>query len=75
MARAYQLHRGNVDVMDVDGACWLVAGYGVVNRVWNVRAAGDVTLARGRRAGRYRAREATPEEAAPSCAATCSTWR
>lgn len=54
-----------VDVMRVNGAEWLVAGYGPVNWVHNVRAADDLTLSRGGSTRRYTATEATPEEALP----------
>ena len=43
---------------------WLVAPYGEVNWVRNARAAGQVTLSRGRRAETVRIQEVTPEEAA-----------
>lgn len=54
-----------VDVMAVGGARWLVAGYGVVNWVHNVRASGTATLSRGGESGAYRVVEATPEDAVP----------
>jgi deazaflavin-dependent oxidoreductase (nitroreductase family) len=41
--RAYSVP---VDVMEVDGDTYLVAGYGVTNWVHNVRAVGEVTLSR-----------------------------
>ncbi|MBI1846901.1 MAG: nitroreductase family deazaflavin-dependent oxidoreductase [Candidatus Rokubacteria bacterium] len=44
---------------------WLVAPYGVVQWVRNVRAAGRLTLARGRRAETLRAVECDPRESAP----------
>jgi deazaflavin-dependent oxidoreductase (nitroreductase family) len=44
---------------------WLVAPYGEVAWVKNARAAGVVTLARGRRAATVMLTECGPEEAAP----------
>ena len=44
---------------------WLVAPYGAVNWVRNARAAGAVTLSRGRRSERVAVVELGPEEAAP----------
>lgn len=43
---------------------WLVAPYGEVNWVRNARAAGQVTLSRGRRTETVRIQEVGPEEAA-----------
>lgn len=54
-----------VDVMEVGGDKWLVAGYGVVNWVHNVRASREATLCRGGRSHAYRVVEATPAEALP----------
>jgi hypothetical protein len=51
--------------MEVGGDRWLVAGYGVVNWVHNVRASGEATLSRGGRSQTYRVVEATPAEAVP----------
>ena len=42
-----------VDVMHVDGSPWVVAPYGEVNWVKNVRAAGSLRLSRGKRAASY----------------------
>ncbi len=42
---------------------WLVAPYGEVNWVRNARAAGQVTLRRGRHRETVRVQEVTPEEA------------
>ncbi len=60
-----RLHSTPVDVMEVGGARWLVAGYGPATWVRNARAAGEVTLARGARAERYRVVEPAPAEAVP----------
>jgi deazaflavin-dependent oxidoreductase (nitroreductase family) len=54
-----------VDVMEVGGDRWLVASYGLVNWVHNVRASGEATLSRGDRSQTYRVVEATPDEAVP----------
>ncbi len=54
-----------VDVMDVDGRRWLVAGYGPVNWVENARAAGEVTLRRGRSSKRYAVADADAKDAVP----------
>jgi deazaflavin-dependent oxidoreductase (nitroreductase family) len=54
-----------VDVLEVDGKRWLVAGYGIVNWVHNVRANGEVTLSRRRHTEHYRAIEVHAPEAVP----------
>jgi deazaflavin-dependent oxidoreductase (nitroreductase family) len=54
-----------VDVMEVGGHRWLVAGYGVVNWVHNARASGEATLSRGGRSQVYRVVEAAPPKAIP----------
>jgi deazaflavin-dependent oxidoreductase (nitroreductase family) len=59
------LHSTPIDVMEVDGRRFLVSPYGQVNWVKNVRAAGEVTLTRGRRTTRRRTVELSPQEAAP----------
>ena len=48
-----------------DGVNWLVAPYGAVGWVRNVRAAGDLTLSRGRRVEHFRAVEVGGEDAVP----------
>jgi hypothetical protein len=40
--------------MELEGRRWLVAAYGPGNWVRNARAAGEVTLSRGRRSQTYR---------------------
>ena len=47
------------------GRRWLVAPYGPVSWVHNARAAGRVTLTRGRNTREYGIREVDPEEAGP----------
>jgi deazaflavin-dependent oxidoreductase (nitroreductase family) len=54
-----------VNVIEYAGGRWLVAPYGEVEWVRNARAAGEVTLRRGRTVQRAHVREASPEEAAP----------
>jgi deazaflavin-dependent oxidoreductase (nitroreductase family) len=54
-----------VDVMEYGGSRWLVAGYGVVSWVWNVRASGEVRLSRGGRAANYLAEEVHGAPAVP----------
>ena len=60
-----RLYSTPVDVMEVGGDRWLVAAYGPVNWVRNARAAGEVTLSRGGRTGKYRIAQASPAEAVP----------
>jgi deazaflavin-dependent oxidoreductase (nitroreductase family) len=47
-----------VDIIELDDQRWLVAGYGPANWVRNVRAAGEVTLSRGRQSHRFNVEEA-----------------
>jgi deazaflavin-dependent oxidoreductase (nitroreductase family) len=54
-----------VDVIELNGQRWLVAGYGPASWVLNARASGEVELSRGGRAERYRVAEAGGEEAVP----------
>ena len=54
-----------VNPIERDRAVWLVAPYGTVGWVRNVRAADEVTLSRGRRSQRYRAVAVGAEQAAP----------
>jgi deazaflavin-dependent oxidoreductase (nitroreductase family) len=55
-----------VDVMEVAGHRWLVAPYGEVNWVRNIRAAdGQATLRRGRHVENLHAIEIRPDEAVP----------
>jgi deazaflavin-dependent oxidoreductase (nitroreductase family) len=61
-----QLRETPVDVMKIDRRRFLVAGYGVSSWVYNVRAAGEVRIKRGRRCDwGLRARELPPEESVP----------
>jgi deazaflavin-dependent oxidoreductase (nitroreductase family) len=54
-----------VTLVEEGGRRWLVAPYGNVAWVRNLRAAGKATLARGRRTEEITVREANAEEAAP----------
>jgi deazaflavin-dependent oxidoreductase (nitroreductase family) len=54
-----------VDAIEVGSARWLVAGYGPVSWVANVRAAEHVSLSRGGRSASFRAIEAEGSEAVP----------
>jgi len=54
-----------VTLVEVSGSRWLVAPYGEVGWVHNVRAAGVATLRRGERSENVAVVEATDEEAAP----------
>ena len=53
-----QLYSTPVDILELADERWLVAGYGPTNWVRNVRAAGEVTLSRGRQSERFRVEEA-----------------
>jgi deazaflavin-dependent oxidoreductase (nitroreductase family) len=63
--RTGRLYSTPVDVMEHGGALWLVAGYGPANWVSNARAAGRVTLSRGRKQAEYEVSDVTPSEAIP----------
>lgn len=54
-----------VTLVEEGGLRWLVAPYGEVGWVRNVRAAGAVTLTRGRRSETLKVVELGPQEAAP----------
>jgi deazaflavin-dependent oxidoreductase (nitroreductase family) len=54
-----------VSLVEDRGTRWLVAPYGAVGWVRNLRAAGRVTLTRGRRSEDLAVRELEPHEAAP----------
>lgn len=54
-----------VSLVERDGERWLVAPYGEVSWVRNARAAGVVTVRRGRRVERLAVREVAPEVAGP----------
>jgi deazaflavin-dependent oxidoreductase (nitroreductase family) len=52
-----------VGVFDRDGRKYIVAAFGEVNWVLNLRAAGAVTLSQGKRTARYAAEQVHGEEA------------
>lgn len=57
--------RNPVVVVEYDGRRWLVAPYGVVSWVHNMRATGRVTLTRRRTSHAYAIREVSAQEAGP----------
>ncbi len=60
-----QPHTVPVVLVEQDGQRWLVAPYGVVQWVRNIRAAGTATLTRGRRSEAISVTELEDKEAAP----------
>ena len=60
-----RLHSTPVDVITVGQDRWLVGAYGPSNWTRNARAAGEVTLCRGRRSQRYTVSEPDPRDAVP----------
>jgi deazaflavin-dependent oxidoreductase (nitroreductase family) len=60
-----QPHTVPVILVEQDGQCWLVAPYGVVQWVRNLRAAGTATLTRGHRSEAISVTELPAQEAAP----------
>ncbi len=60
-----QPHTVPVLLVEQDGERWLVAPYGAVQWVRNIRAAGTATLTRGRRSEVISVRELEAKEAAP----------
>ena len=60
-----QLRSTPVDVIEVGGNRWLVAGYGPANWVLNTRAAGEVTLSRGGRSETYKVEKPGTADAIP----------
>lgn len=63
--RTGRVYTTPVDVMELEGRRWLVAAYGPSSWVRNARAAGEVTLRRGRRSRTYGVIEPDPAEAVP----------
>jgi len=59
-----RLHRTPVTLVEQGARRWLVAPYGEVGWVRNARAAGSVTLERGRRAETLRLAELGPQDSA-----------
>jgi deazaflavin-dependent oxidoreductase (nitroreductase family) len=60
-----QPHTVPVTLVEQDGERWLVAPYGVVQWVRNIRAAGTATLTHGRRSELISVTELEAKEAAP----------
>jgi deazaflavin-dependent oxidoreductase (nitroreductase family) len=60
-----RLYSTPVDVIEVGGHRWLVAGYGPASWVMNTRASGEVTLSRGGHTQTYNIEEAGAEDAVP----------
>jgi deazaflavin-dependent oxidoreductase (nitroreductase family) len=60
-----RLYSTPVDVIEVGGNRWLVAGYGPASWVRNVGAAGVVTPSRGGKSERLRVAKATAQTAIP----------
>jgi deazaflavin-dependent oxidoreductase (nitroreductase family) len=60
-----KLYTTPITPVEHDGQCWLVAPYGAVDWVRNLRAAGEATLTRGRHSGKITVRELDAEQAAP----------
>jgi deazaflavin-dependent oxidoreductase (nitroreductase family) len=58
-------HSTPVDVIEVGGDRWLVAGYGPANWVLNTRAHGEITLSRGGHSETYKVEEVGAEDAIP----------
>jgi deazaflavin-dependent oxidoreductase (nitroreductase family) len=63
--RTGKLYSTPVDVLEVGGDRWLVAGYGPSNWVHNARAAGKVTLSRGGHSATFKVEEAEVKVAVP----------
>ena len=62
-----------VSLVDMDGTRYVVSPYGTPAWVHNARAAGEVTLQRGKRAETLSIAELEPEQAAPILNSTSST--
>src|SRR5262245_29336356 len=60
-----RLYSTPVDVIEVAGDRWLVAGYGPAGWVRNARAAGEVTLSRGGNSETVKVEEVTAQTAIP----------
>jgi deazaflavin-dependent oxidoreductase (nitroreductase family) len=63
--RTGRAHTVPVVPVEQGARMWLVAPYGAVSWVHNARAAGRVTLRRGRAAREFAVREVGPDEAGP----------
>jgi len=60
-----KLYSTPVSLVQENGQRWLVAPYGPVSWVQNARAAGQVTLTRGKQSESVSLQELSPEESAP----------
>src|SRR5690348_11256454 len=60
-----QLRTTPVAIVEQQGQRYLVAAFGTVGWVYNLRAAGEATLTRGRRSEPIKTIELEPKEAAP----------
>jgi deazaflavin-dependent oxidoreductase (nitroreductase family) len=60
-----KLHSFPVTLIEQEGQQWLVAPYGTVSWVYNARAAGTVTISRGRMRKTMHIQELVPDESAP----------
>jgi deazaflavin-dependent oxidoreductase (nitroreductase family) len=63
--RSRRLYTTPVTLVEEGGQRWLVAPYGEVNWIRNARAAGQVTLSRGRHTEAVRIIELGPQDSAP----------
>ena len=63
--RSGKLYSTPINLIEHGDDRWLVAPYGVVNWVRNARAAGQVTLTRGRRSECVKITELGPDDSAP----------
>jgi deazaflavin-dependent oxidoreductase (nitroreductase family) len=63
--KSRRIYSTPVTLVEENGERWLVAPYGEVGWVKNARAAGQVTLERGRRSEKVGIVELSPDEAAP----------
>jgi deazaflavin-dependent oxidoreductase (nitroreductase family) len=60
-----RLYSTPVDVIELAGQRFLVAGYGPTSWVANARTAGEVTLSRGSHSDRFQVEEVAPTAAVP----------
>jgi deazaflavin-dependent oxidoreductase (nitroreductase family) len=63
--KSRRIYSTPVTLVEENGERWLVAPYGEVGWVKNARAAGQITLKRGRRSETVSIAELSPDEAAP----------
>jgi deazaflavin-dependent oxidoreductase (nitroreductase family) len=73
-----QLRTTPVAIVEQQGQRYLVAAFGTVGWVYNLRAAGEATLTRGRRSEPIKTIELEPKEAAPvlkACLASTDSFQ